>query len=153
MNTKATITTLAAALLLGALLFPAAAPAQDDEMTIGSEYYGFEQRERAPVIFTHTKHMELEMVDGYCAPCHHDGKDESGAFVEGDTIPCRDCHAVEGDESMPGLMDSYHELCIDCHRDAGEGPLTCGECHVQTDFFGIPLGGDDSAQQEAEGHE
>jgi hypothetical protein len=127
MNTKATIIGLAAALLLLAAL---PALAQDDEMTIGGPDYGLEQFQRAPVIFPHTTHMELEMVDGSCLPCHHEGK-EDGVFTEGDTIPCKECHAEEGDDTMPGLMDGYHKLCVDCHQQAGQGPLTCGECHVK----------------------
>lgn len=140
MNTKATIVVLALAVLL---LVATAAVSQDDVMVIGGEDYGFEQRQRAPVMFTHTTHMDLEMVDGNCTPCHHDGKDDMGQFVEGDTVPCKDCHMDEGDEDMPSLLTSYHQLCQDCHVQAAQGPVTCGECHIQTDFFGLKFASDE----------
>ncbi|MBU1248118.1 MAG: cytochrome c family protein [Proteobacteria bacterium] len=136
MNTKAKITLLAAALLLLAAL---PAVSQEDVLTIGGESYGFVVYQRAPVTFAHSTHMDLEMVDGACTPCHHSGKDEMGKFVEGDTVPCKDCHVEEGDEAMPSMLTAYHGLCQNCHLEAAKGPVTCGECHIQKDFFGIPF--------------
>lgn len=144
MNTKAKIIGLAAALLLLAAL---PAICQDDVMTIGGEDYGFEQFQRAPVIFTHTVHMDLEMVDGACGPCHHDGKDENGQFVEADPMPCKDCHDAEGGD-VADLRTAYHKQCITCHEEAAAGPVACGECHVQKDFFGISLGAGEEAEAE-----
>jgi len=150
MNTKAKIIGLAAALLLLAAL---PAICQDDVMTIGGGDYGFEQPQRAPVLFTHTTHMELEMVNGACAPCHHDGKDDMGQFVEADPAPCKSCHDEKGGGDVPGLMKAYHAQCQGCHQEAGKGPIACGECHVQKDFFGIPMGGDMPEAAEEGGEE
>jgi hypothetical protein len=123
---------------LASLLCFLPAVAQDDVMTIGGEDYGFVMPERAPVSFTHTAHMDLEMINGECLPCHHSGV-EDGKFVEGDPAPCKDCHAEK--DGDPNLAVAYHTQCIGCHQEAKKGPITCGECHVQKDFFGIPLSG------------
>ncbi len=136
MKTKAIITILVATVLLLAAL---PAVSQEDVITIGGEDYGFAQYQRAPVAFTHTVHMDLEMVDGACAPCHHEGLDELGQFIEGDTLPCKDCHAEEPDDDTTSLLTAYHKGCQDCHLEAASGPITCGECHIQNDFYGIPF--------------
>jgi hypothetical protein len=116
---------------------------QEDVMTIGGPdaFYGFTDPQRPVVMFTHTQHMDLEMIDGSCLPCHHDGRDEEGNFTEGDMVPCKDCHdeAAKGEMS---LLNAYHKQCIDCHEQAEAGPITCGECHVKTEFYGMPLGND-----------
>ncbi len=129
MNTKAKIIGLAMALLLLAAL---PAMSQEEAMTIGGEEYGFEQFERAPVKFAHVLHEDLEIVDGACAPCHHDGKDDNGQFVEADPMACKDCHDEAGDaDDATDLRTAYHKMCITCHEQAEKGPLTCGECHIK----------------------
>ncbi|MEF2146271.1 MAG: cytochrome c3 family protein [Desulfovibrionaceae bacterium] len=143
--------TIAIALLASLFCFLPAF-SQDDVMILGGpdSDYGFAQGERAPVTFTHTVHMDLEMINGECLPCHHSGI-EDGKFVEGDPVPCADCHTPDGKDGITPLKLAYHKQCQDCHNEAGEGPITCGECHIQKDFFGMPLGAaDKDAKAEGE---
>ena len=58
--------------LLGGYLF-----AQDEEMTIAHEEV-FQKLERAPVVFTHQKHVDVLGGDESCAECHHVYSEEEG---------------------------------------------------------------------------
>jgi hypothetical protein len=107
--------------------------AQEDRHFIESP--AFENRERPGVEFDHLLHYELYE----CTDCHHD-------YVDGENVwsmeknYCSDCHTVEGhyedDVEVMGLMEAFHEQCIDCHQEAhaqdqATGPIMCGECHVR----------------------
>lgn len=140
--------------VMAVLVYFVPAFSQDDIMTLGGadSDYGFQEGKRAPVTFSHMVHMELEMLDGNCAPCHHEDYVD-GAFVEGDPIPCADCHEVDPEDETTGLMLAYHKQCQDCHNEVSEGPIACGECHIQKDFYGIKLplcGSDDEVEEGAE---
>jgi len=126
--------------LLGGYLF-----AQDEEMTIAHEEV-FKKLERAPVVFTHQKHVDILGGDESCAECHHVYSEEEGKAVyeEGEETGCTDCHGFK-DEKMPNgstkpsLMNAYHTNCVGCHRKLARekkntGPATCGECHNRANW-------------------
>ncbi|PLX99982.1 MAG: hypothetical protein C0622_09735 [Desulfuromonas sp.] len=66
------------------------------------------------VTFNHTAHQGL--TD--CATCHH---------TEG-YAACKSCH--DGTKA-PKAKDAYHKNCKDCHKEKGQGPTKCKECHVK----------------------
>jgi hypothetical protein len=44
-----------------------------------------------------------------------------------DLIACSLCHQGAGKPVMDRTMG--HQLCRDCHRKKGAGPVTCADCH------------------------
>lgn len=105
--------------------------AQEDRFFIKSK--AFEDRQRPGVEFNHLQHYEI--ID--CMECHHD-------YVNGENVwdmysgknYCSDCHTVQGDGEVMGLMQAFHEQCIGCHQETlarGQktGFIMCGECHVR----------------------
>lgn len=66
------------------------------------------------VTFNHAEHLSV----GDCISCHHTG----------DYVSCSSCHG-----SQPGISnakDAFHANCIDCHKEAEQGPIGCRACHV-----------------------
>lgn len=101
--------------------------AQEDIVVI--EDSAFEDRQRPAAVFPHDQHNEKAEIDE-CNVCHH--LYEGGNKVEDDSSEgqgCADCHNVEEGHPTRPLMEAYHNLCTGCHREKGEGPVTCGECH------------------------
>ncbi|MFP4629451.1 MAG: acidic tetraheme cytochrome c3 TmcA [Desulfohalobiaceae bacterium] len=92
----------------------------------------FEQQQRPPAVFVHDEHNEQAEIQD-CSVCHHvyeDGEKLEGAMSVDQS--CADCHSLEpNQDNSLGLMDAYHQQCIGCHQQEGEGPLACGECHVK----------------------
>ncbi len=83
--------------------------------------------ERPPVPFFHGKHTDaLAKMNRDCASCHDADKGVlSSKFMR-----------LE-DKDKKTVMDTYHEGCISCHQETKSpemksGPVTCGECHVET---------------------
>lgn len=83
-----------------------------------------------PVRFMHSKHAN---VLNDCSICHHrTARDENDVYGEPITmarmqalekIPeaCSNCHQKPFDPQrlhVPGLKGAYHQLCMDCHREA-----------------------------------
>lgn len=83
--------------------------------------------ERPPVPFFHSRHTEaLAKINRDCASCHQADK--------GNLSP-KFMRLVDKDRKT--VMDTYHEGCISCHKETRStkiksGPVTCGECHVET---------------------
>ena len=128
---KKTIILLCAAALVLCLCLPAVS--QDDEITLGGEEGGFAAMQRPAVVFSHANHMDYDGVDG-CLPCHHDGKEDDGAFIEGsDYLKCTECHGPSDGSGLDDLPKVFHQNCIGCHESVGKGPVACGECHVKGD--------------------
>ena len=87
-----------------------------------------------PVRFMHSKHANV-LKD--CSICHHrmpreDG-DKYGEPVsmlqlqekEQEPVSCSVCHDLPFDPKnlhTPGLKGAYHQLCMDCHREAEQVP-------------------------------
>ena len=92
----------------------------------------FRDQQRAPAVFPHDEHnFQAGIYD--CSVCHH-------VYEDGEKVPnvmsvgkeCSDCHGLKGSrENTVPLRKAYHSQCIDCHSERGEGPLSCGECHVK----------------------
>ncbi len=144
---KKTITLLLAAALVLAFVLPVLS--QDDEITLGTEDGGFAAPQRPAVVFSHINHEEYDGVDG-CLPCHHSAKNDDGTFAEADDyLKCTECHGPSDGSGLDELPGVFHKNCIGCHEAQAKGPVACGECHVQTDFYGVPLGGAEEAAEEA----
>ena len=137
---KKTITLLFAAALVLTLCLPALS--QDDEIILAGEEEGFASQQRPVVVFSHVNHEAYDGVDG-CLPCHHDGLNEDGTFIEGsDYLKCTECHGPSDGSGLDDLPQVFHKNCLGCHETVGKGPIACGECHVQDTFFGVPMGGE-----------
>src|SRR6056297_3158023 len=67
------------------------------------------------VTFNHTQHLAA----GDCASCHHTG----------DYVSCSSCHGTQPD--IANVKDAFHANCIDCHKEAKQGPTGCRDCHVK----------------------
>ncbi|UCG38948.1 MAG: cytochrome c3 family protein [bacterium] len=74
---------------------------------------------KSGVNFDHAKHSGT--ID--CFKCHH------GAKAKEEIKSCFDCHGK--DASAPTVKDAFHKLCRDCHKEQGQGPTKCKECHVE----------------------
>ena len=87
-----------------------------------------------PVRFMHSKHAGL-FCD--CTICHHrQPRDEDDEYGEPTTmaqlrakgqkpVACAVCHAQPfkpGQLHVPGLKGAYHQLCMDCHKEADQTP-------------------------------
>ncbi len=97
-------------------------PENNPEETVpetSSLYHLVDQYEA--VTFDHSGHEDY--AEG-CETCHH-----HASRVE-HTPPCRECHGeTSGDLRKPGLKGAYHRQCMNCHREMGEGPMGCEDCH------------------------
>ncbi len=78
-------------------------------------------------LFDHDAHVDWYGLD--CTDCHHMYDEDS----DDEPQNCNACHGETGDDYMPGLKDSYHQQCIECHVDFGSGPTTenCSDCHKE----------------------
>lgn len=121
---KATTIVLA---LAAVMLFVLPAFCQEDITEIKNP--AFLKLERPAVPFMHDGHNEKAGLDG-CLPCHHEGI-EDGEFIEGDPMPCSECHEAKPTDGSMSLKEAYHKQCIQCHEDKKAGPVACGECHVK----------------------
>ncbi|MFP4392187.1 MAG: acidic tetraheme cytochrome c3 TmcA [Desulfohalobiaceae bacterium] len=112
------------------LLWTVVGFSQSDMQKVDSS--AFEKNQRPAAVFVHDEHNEQAEIHD-CSVCHHvyeDGELVEGAMSVGED--CADCHSLEGDQENPiGLMDAYHQQCINCHEQEKQGPLACGECHVK----------------------
>ncbi|WP_459937174.1 cytochrome c3 family protein [Desulfonatronum parangueonense] len=113
------------------VLFSGTIVAQEDTFFIKSE--AFEPRQRPGVEFNHLLHYEsLE-----CTDCHHDYVNEENVWdMYSGKNYCSDCHTVDGNEHVMGLMQAFHVQCIGCHqeyhsRGLHTGYIMCGECHAR----------------------
>lgn len=92
----------------------------------------FRNQQRPPAVFRHDEHnVRAGVYD--CSVCHHVYEDgEKVEYMMSVGQECSDCHGLEADrENSVPLREAYHTQCIGCHSDRGEGPLSCGECHVK----------------------
>lgn len=121
---KTSIFILAA--LIGALWLAPAFSQEDIKQILNP---AFETHKRPAVVFEHDAHNEMAGLEE-CLPCHHEDY-EDGQFIEGDFLNCADCHYVEKEEGVTPLKLAYHRQCIDCHKERGAGPVSCGNCHVK----------------------
>ena len=75
------------------------------------------------VNFPHKVHGET--ID--CLKCHHTAKSQTEAES------CFNCHGKLPDIPDPGISspknNPFHILCKSCHKELGEGPTKCKECH------------------------
>jgi len=81
-----------------------------------------------PVRFMHTRHAAA-IQD--CALCHHFRPTDAAAK---ETVRCSACHQESFRTDHPdrlGLKAAYHQQCIQCHKDAGKGPVDCTGCHAK----------------------
>ena len=84
----------------------------------------FGNLERPAVLFFHDKHTEAVKEMGKdCSACHE--KRDGNLVLK---------YKREADVSKQIVMDTYHDNCIACHKDATRmkrksGPVTCNECH------------------------
>lgn len=77
---------------------------------------------KAGVTFDHKKHSGS--ID--CFKCHHTAKSK------GEIKSCFECHGKDPNASDPtsGKKDNpFHVLCKECHKEQGQGPTKCGDCH------------------------
>jgi Class III cytochrome C family len=80
--------------------------------------------ELAPVHYNHKKHQQM-LIN--CDTCHHYVTPEMAK-----TPACNVCHADRLDPekpNKPGLVGSYHQMCLGCHAQMGSGPVACEKCH------------------------
>jgi len=85
---------------------------------------GYGAMERAPAVFDHEIHIPETGDDGCLASgCHSIGADGY--------MSLKVYTPADGDTAKK-IADEYHDNCIGCHEDRGEGPgaKECGECHV-----------------------
>ena len=91
----------------------------------------FHKKQRAPAVFGHDEHMEMDAVED-CYVCHH--LYENGKLVEGESSDdqrCSECHRPDPGDGSVDLMSAYHRRCKGCHEQTRQGPLACGECHIK----------------------
>jgi len=69
------------------------------------------------VTFSHAGHAET--ID--CLACHHASKTKEE--IKG----CLECHGK--DASASNAKDAFHDNCRGCHKDEGQGPTGCRDCH------------------------
>lgn len=102
---------------------------------------------RGEVTFTHEKHIQLSQGD--CGRCHHDGDGEPVTDMDGviEAGSCADCHPEAGlvrgsvldsaslDEVLEHTPNAMHTLCVGCHKKSNNGahalnaPESCRGCH------------------------
>lgn len=96
------------------------------------------------VLFQHKIHTVPSGYGASCYDCHHHPEEDEAAIracgdchdasgdLEGVMATCMECHyedEIEGYE-ISKRGDAFHNQCINCHKDFGNGPLECTECHV-----------------------
>lgn len=77
----------------------------------GNRYFTF-RSEKGTVFFDHDKHQVVMKTDS-CVPCHKTKTPTSG-------------------HTMTRFDQRYaHAFCKGCHREKGQGPVECHECHKE----------------------
>jgi hypothetical protein len=119
MNRKAIILFALFAMVIGSVALVAVAHGDmPDVITINKA-----QAKKAPVVFPHKEHAE----DIECTVCHHTatGKDDAKS--------CFECHGKDPKANDPSSasasVNPFHIRCKGCHKEKGEGPTKCGDCH------------------------
>ena len=79
------------------------------------------QLERPAVAFDHEAHTKA-LEDESCESCHKDAGEGKLIYTMYDPA---------ANLSRDALADTYHDKCIKCHTDRGQGPTVCGQCHVR----------------------
>jgi hypothetical protein len=119
--------------------FPAKTPAQPVRMMY--------QSVAGKALFDHKTHLSESGYAIACTECHHhppEPDDPKEAILEcgychqtlekGQKWPesCLDCHEAGDleDSEMTSKADAMHAQCIECHKEAGSGPVDCNSCHV-----------------------
>ncbi len=85
-----------------------------------------EENDYEPVRFMHKKHAAKV---GDCLKCHHYRPDDPAAS---ETERCAACHQESFKPEVPGrvgLKAAYHRQCMGCHKEMGQGPVGCTDCH------------------------
>ena len=63
-----------------------------------------------------------------CTVCHHYSPEKKA-------MRCSACHAAVlmdlEEPGKPGIVGSYHQMCMGCHREMGTGPTGCTNCHLK----------------------
>jgi len=116
-----------AALIISSLIF-VSAHSQEDEMLIVDNKV-FENPQRPPAAFKHDEHNENAAIEE-CNICHHIYKD--GKLLEDESSEdqlCSECHNLTASGNQPALRKAFHINCKGCHKENGDGPIMCGECH------------------------
>lgn len=105
------------------------------DVSLSLKEFGLSQR--PPVQFSHDSHLAA-MGDESCKDCHHARHGDQIRYEPGDEEKrCGDCHKVEDQGDMPGLMRAFHQNCIGCHRSErqaykhADAPVACGSCHAK----------------------
>jgi len=82
------------------------------------------QSKKPPVSFNHREHGDS--FD--CNVCHHNV--EKGAM---DGNSCFECHGKDPKAPDPSVSSAkenpFHIRCRGCHKEKGEGPTKCNDCH------------------------
>ena len=118
---------MSAALIISSLIF-VSAHSQEDEMLIVDNKV-FENPQRPPAVFKHDEHNENAAIEE-CNICHHIYKD--GKLLEDESSEdqlCSECHNLTASGNQPALRKAFHINCKGCHKENGDGPIMCGECH------------------------
>ncbi|UCG04812.1 MAG: cytochrome c3 family protein [Desulfobacterales bacterium] len=112
------------------VLFFVSAYSQEDMRLVNTD--AFDSPQRPPAVFNHDKHNETAQIEE-CYECHH-VYDEEGKRVEDESSEdqlCSDCHELETSGRKLALMKAFHTNCKGCHKEKGNGPVMCGQCHVR----------------------
>jgi hypothetical protein len=91
----------------------------------------FNDPQRPSAIFEHDIHNENAGIEE-CNTCHH-VYDDNGQLDESDSSEgsrCSECHELKDQGRQPGLAKAFHRNCKGCHEERKQGPVMCGECHV-----------------------
>lgn len=96
------------------------------------------------VLFDHKTHTGDNGYGLACKDCHHHPMEdevdlrscgECHAKAQAESMPesCLDCHEADEVEDTEMLVsgDAFHNQCIGCHQEYGQGPFDCAECHVK----------------------
>lgn len=81
-----------------------------------------------PVRFMHTKHAA---IINDCTACHHLRPADPKAS---ETTRCSACHQEPFNPKTLGrigLKAAYHQQCMGCHEEKGQGPVLCLDCHAK----------------------
>jgi hypothetical protein len=116
--------------MIVSLLFYVSADCQEDMRFVNAD--AFENPQRPPTVFNHEEHNERAEIEE-CNECHHVYDDE-GKLVEDESSEdqfCSDCHELEASGKKLALMKAFHTNCKGCHKEKGNGPVMCGQCHVR----------------------
>ena len=103
----------------------------DSDMERIEEEVFADSNQRPAALFTHKPHVESEELGvNSCCQCHHMYQKSEMLCSRIVGQECSDCHLKdkEAGKNKRSLRNAYHELCIDCHKEVDQRPLSCGEC-------------------------